>query len=62
MTDFESQVAALVQDGLSVSEIEQRLKISNRNVRRIKQRLYAAGTLQPTGVRPMKRHIYGNPR
>jgi len=56
MTD---EVLALVADacraGLSVSAIERKLGISNRNVRAAKASLYAAGTLpRPTDYSPRK--------
>jgi hypothetical protein len=56
------EVLALVADccreGLTVSQIERKLKISNRNVRSAKAQLYKTDTLPTPGYGPRK--TYGD--
>ena len=57
--EFLQQIEAAVRSGLSVSQIERKLGISNRNVRLAKAQLYKNGTLpRPTDYGPRK--TYGN--
>jgi len=58
-TELLQQVEAAVRSGLTVSQIERKLGISNRNVRLAKAQLYKNGTLpRPTDYGPRK--TYGN--
>ena len=57
-TELLQQVEAAVREGLSVSQIERKLGISNRNVRLAKAQLYKNGTLQTPDYGPRK--TYGN--
>jgi predicted DNA-binding transcriptional regulator len=58
-TELLQQVEAAVRSGLTVSQIERKLGISNRNVRLAKAQLYKNGTLpRPTDTCPRK--TYGN--
>jgi predicted DNA-binding transcriptional regulator len=57
--EFLQQIEAAVRSGLSVSQIERKLGISNRNVRLAKAQLYKNGTLpRPTDYGPRK--TYGD--
>lgn len=58
-TELLQQVEVAVRSGLTVSQIERKLGISNRNVRLAKAQLYKNGTLpRPTDYGPRK--TYGN--
>jgi predicted DNA-binding transcriptional regulator len=57
-TELLQQVEAAVREGLSVSQIERKLGISNRNVRLAKAQLYKNGTLPTPDYGPRK--TYGN--
>jgi len=57
-TEFLQAVQVAVTSGLTVSQIERKLGISNRNVRLAKAQLYKNGTLPTPDYGPRK--TYGN--
>jgi transposase-like protein len=55
--DFKTELDAMILSGASVSTIERRFGISNRNVRRRKSELYESGALpKPEGMKPKAQH------
>jgi transposase-like protein len=55
--DFKAELDAMILSGASVSTIERRFGISNRNVRRRKYEMYESGALpQPKGFVPKAHH------